>query len=164
MGSDFRVRDPQLLTEFYDLLNNPIGYVALSNFLMRDLASERLLFWKDVENFKQAKLTAAEIYKTYLAVNAPLWVQLSPKLLEELDVVIRSTADELLQRRMSKEVKLLERDKLEDVLSEAQKEVMSDMLNKSCRFRETEEYGKLREVLKVSEKESLKLVHQVEKA
>jgi hypothetical protein len=148
------------LTEFFELLMDPKGYLSFSTFAMMDLASEMLLFWKDIERFRAKQLTAQEIYDTYISLTSPLHVNLSLEVTDNIDLLFSQVSDSILSRKHDRsKTPLLARDFAEDYLTpiradeevassgilqafeEAQKEVFLHMYEHQYgRFKLTKEY------------------------
>lgn len=70
----------EMAQEFLKLLNSPSGFLLFQEYLAHQLRVEDLLFWKDVERFRAKEVDAQTIYETYLDKNAPLEIEISPKL------------------------------------------------------------------------------------
>jgi hypothetical protein len=72
------------LAEFLGLIQSQRGYITFSQFLMLELDSEKLLFCRDVENYKKGQLSAREIYDSYISITADLHVDLSASVLDAI--------------------------------------------------------------------------------
>jgi hypothetical protein len=163
-GAQYEDHDPQELAEFLEILNTQRGYFAFSNFAMLDLASERLLFWRDIENFRKKDVSAREIYDTYLSADAPLHVKLSSDVFAKISEFFERIEDRHLNRtssiRGSISVRLLDSKDPEqghkvvsitNVFDEAQNEIFLNLFQTSYgRFKMTDEYKRIKEKFEVS--------------
>jgi hypothetical protein len=88
--------------ELMELLKTNAGYLAFYQYLRLDFGVERLLFWKEVENFKQDRSSAKFIYFTFVHPHAPLHVHL-PK---DTYVTIRSAFRDIERQVVSMSVNM----------------------------------------------------------
>eukprot|EP00475_Leptophrys_vorax_P004782 TRINITY_DN12858_c0_g1_i7.p1 TRINITY_DN12858_c0_g1~~TRINITY_DN12858_c0_g1_i7.p1 ORF type:complete len:552 (+),score=154.97 TRINITY_DN12858_c0_g1_i7:1591-3246(+) len=158
-GAQFDENDPQELAEFMDIICSTKGYFTFSNFAMLDLASERLLFWRDVEKFRKKELSAREIFDTYLSSDAPLHVKLSSRVFAKITEFFERMDDKYLARASAVDesisVKLIDPHDPEadghvlsivHVFDDAQNEIFLNLFHTSFgRFKMTDDYKKIKE-------------------
>jgi hypothetical protein len=66
----------ELYENFIEMLHDPRGYDVFAEFLEAEFSIENLLFWRDVQTFKDgspgSRIEAGDIYHIYIDLNSPL--------------------------------------------------------------------------------------------
>lgn len=65
--------------KFLKLLNSPEGSQLFQEFLKTELSVENILFWKDVQKFKNSEIEAEAIFEMYIPHSAPLCINISSR-------------------------------------------------------------------------------------
>jgi hypothetical protein len=92
--------------KFDNLLKSVFQVKRFEQFLRKEMSVENLLFFQDVLAFKNGKISAHDIFQTYISRNASLQINISDQTRRELCLIFNenpnlsqsSTADEFIFR------------------------------------------------------------------
>jgi hypothetical protein len=79
--------------EFHLIMAEEEGQKLFADFLKKELSVENILFYLDVERYRNGELEKEELYETYIADSAPLCVNISAKNRKYLVSTLGAKAD-----------------------------------------------------------------------
>eukprot|EP00475_Leptophrys_vorax_P009535 TRINITY_DN16318_c0_g1_i1.p1 TRINITY_DN16318_c0_g1~~TRINITY_DN16318_c0_g1_i1.p1 ORF type:complete len:584 (+),score=116.80 TRINITY_DN16318_c0_g1_i1:230-1753(+) len=137
-----------IAVEFLSLLNSPSGFLLFQEYMIQQLRVEDLLFWKDVERFRNKEVDGITIFEIYVdSKAAPLQVEMNPFTRAGITWFFKNGDTDyeeeqvVVERRLRSAKKDLTALHADNVFDEAYIEVFRRMLSKNFRiFRHSEEY------------------------
>jgi uncharacterized membrane protein len=123
-----------LKESFLHLLQSESGFSIFQEFLKSELSVENILFWRDVQKFKEMTIEPEAIYETYIPYKAPLCINISASVRKDLELCFEGSPEHQSLLAGVSHADL-------DVFDEAHEEIFNLMLKDSfMRFMKTPGY------------------------